>query len=1225
MKKVFKLLVVLALVCIATICAVSCESNFDREENQYEAGIEYSNGLKCELNSDETSYTVVGIGTYTGDQLIIPGTCAGKPITSIGREAFAGCSNITSVSIPDSITSISRYAFYDCSGLTSLIIPNTVTNIDFFAFGNCSNLESITLPFVGKKGDGSSDNNFFGYIFGAQRYSENENYIPTGLKNVVITDSETVNARAFFGCSSITSITLPNDVVSIGTDSFKGCSNLTNFDMPESVTKIGSSAFEGCSNLKSITIPESIKTINSSAFKECINLTSVQITNIANWCGIEFVNSTANPLYYAKKLYLNNNLLTNLNVPSGVTHIGNYAFSNCTTLTDAIFSNTVEHIGISAFEGCYNITQVTLPESITTVDSKAFYNCYKLVEIYNSSSLDIRRNDDNGYIGYYSLNIYTPENGSSKLQLDSNGFLFYETEYIRYLVSYIGADKNISLPSIENNSKYEIYNYAFYNNTNIVSVAISDSISNVGAYAFEGCSNLEFNELDNAYYLGNIDNPYLVLIKIGKKDISNFIIPSDVRIIASIAFDGCENLTSLNFSNSIKAIGKSALYGCSNLESITLPFLGEPEVGARIIFSEIFSDPEYSWLSVPYTLKTVVVTGGSDIPSRAFSNCKSLTTIIIPSSIIQIGDYAFSGCSSLVDINIPNSITSIGKLAFNECSSLKSITIPNHVTSIGSYVLYKCFSLENVTIPFIEDINISFKDYFGNDIPSNIKNVVINKGNIIKDNAFLNCSNITSITIPDGIISIGKSAFSNCEKLISINIPNSVTSIGDSAFYRCSNLESINIPNNVTSIGDKAFYGCSNLESIIIPNNVTSIGNHMFYNCSNLSNITFTESIENIGECMFYGCSKLSNLTIPEGINSIGKNAFSYCSSLTNIIIPNSVTHIGEAAFSECSGLISIKIPFVGESKDGTENHRFRYIFGAVPKNLKSVIISGGSIIGPYAFGDCSNLTSITISDSITSIGDSAFQNCTSLESISIGTGVTKFGLWSFGGCKNLKSVYISDIASWCNISVENINCSPLYYANEIYLNNNLITELTIPSEITKINNYAFYGVSSITSLTVPDGVLTIGDYAFAHCANISTVAIGNDVKTIGYSAFRNCSAISSLSLGSGVVTIKEYAFRECSSISALTIPDSVTIIESSAFFGCEKIESLIIGSGVKVIEIGAFNGCKALKSVTFMNTQNWFVKSPSSANSERVSVTNTSTNATYFKSTYIGYSWKRN
>ena len=394
--------------------------------------------------------------------------------------------------------------------------------------------------------------------------------------------------------------------------------------------------------------------------------------------------------------------------------------------------------------------------------------------------------------------------------------------------------------------------------------------------------------------------------------------------------------------------------------------------------------------------------GTKVICNAAFSECEYLTSINIPDSVTSIGYAAFYECDSLTSINIPDSVIKMegnpfygwkgslniesksfiyeNNVLFNADKTIiiayraddKSYNVPDTVTSIGNSAFPMCDSLTSINIP---DSVITME---GNPFAGWHGSLSIESKSFIYENQVLFNADKTIIiayraddelyNIPNTVTNIGNSAFSWCKSLTSINIPDSVTNIGNSAFSWCESLTSINIPDGVTSIGDRVFLGCG-LTCINIPNSVTSIGNLAFFNCYSLTNINIPNSVTSIGNSAFNRCKSLTCINIPDSVTSIGESAFDGCESLTCINIPDSVTSIGNSAFSWCKSLTCINIP------------------------------DSVTSIGDSAFNGCESLTCINIPDSVTSIGDSAFNGCESLTCINIPDSVTSIGDRAFHLC----------------------------------------------------------------------------------------------------------------------------------------------------------------------------------------------------------------------------------
>ncbi len=309
--------------------------------------------------------------------------------------------------------------------------------------------------------------------------------------------------------------------------------------------------------------------------------------------------------------------------------------------------------------------------------------------------------------------------------------------------------------------------YAFQGCTALKNISIPDSVQIIDDYAFYNCIGLSYKTYDGAQYLGNENNPLLVLVKPTSTAISSLYIHQETKIIYTEAFKNCTALTNVTIPNTISSIGRGAFNGCTGLSSLTVPFVGEARSTSYTHLGYIFGASSYnnSKTYVPTSLKTVIMSEGTSLGSNAFYQCTSLTSITLPETLESIANNAFYGCSGLASISLPDNLKTIGNYAFYQCTKLSNITIPDQVTKIEYGTFSGCTRLTQVNL--------------GSGITD------------IGSQAFQGCTNLTGITIPDRVENIGNSAFADCSKLTTITLGNGVTSIANSAFWRCKLLTTV--------------------------------------------------------------------------------------------------------------------------------------------------------------------------------------------------------------------------------------------------------------------------------------------------------------------------------------------------------------------------------------------------------------------------------------------------
>ena len=743
MKKTRKFLITLLLL----LCSIFALCGF--------SGCNVSHASSTRTVKDGIIYKKVNNNYYVSScdqsktEATIESFIRGLPVTSIGSRAFENCTNLTSITIPDSVTSIGSRAFYSCENLVSITIPDSVTSIDSWTFENCNNLTSITIP-----------------------------------------DSVTsIGSGAFYSCENLVSITIPDSVTSIGSSAFENCNNLTSITIPDSVTSIASWTFENCNNLTSITIPDSVTSIGSRAFANCNGLESVYLKNIEGWCSIDFDGTYANPLYYAKNLYINNQLVGDLVIPNSVTKISDHAFRGCDSLVSVKMSDSITSIGKWAFYDCGNLTSVVLSNAITDMGEDVFGFC---------ESLNYNEYDNAYYLGddthKYSILVKPNNNDIKKIEiLPETKFVFssafsdcksLQTVYITDLESWcnITFSDTLSNPLCNGADLY-------LNNQMVTDLVIPDSVSIIKESSFFNCTSL-----------------------------MNITIPKSVTYIDRWAFYGCHKLTNVLIPDSVDTIRYGVFGACTSLEAITLPFVGrkatETEEACWNVFGYIFGDTDFddkmNWSSTYY-----MTSDASDYTSQVYdTEAKKYFRYIIPKSLKSvtitsaktIPDYAFKNCDLLESIYLPISVESIGDDVFVNCSKAtiycERKMKPNNWSSDWNYISYSnsapvvwnCSQEHDTTKDGFQFVKLIGGELCITGYEGTLSDIIIPetingcKVTHIFERAFFDCDNLTSVTLPNSIVNIGDRAFYDCNNLKNINIPKSVLSVENFAFHFCDKL-----------------------------------------------------------------------------------------------------------------------------------------------------------------------------------------------------------------------------------------------------------------------------------------------------------------------------------------------------------------------------------------------------------------------------------------------------
>lgn len=684
----------------------------------------YSEGLEFELNEDEASYSWVGVGECKNIRIIVPPKYQGLPVTHIGDVDdffYDNDIDIISISIPKSVSSIPGGIFHNLTSLSEIIIDED--NANYCSIDNViysKDYKSLVQYAVGKN----------------------------DVRYEVINTTKIIDEYAFCGCTNLVEIILPDNIINIGEGAFHNCSNLASINIPNGVSVIEKDTFNCCENLKIIIIPNSVTSVGYMAFHNCSGVENVSISN-----GVTSIDDHA---------FSGCKSLTRITIPDSVISIGSNVFRECDSLESIIVNENNKNYksikgDLYSKDGAvliqYSVGKsdqvFNIPNSVKSISDGAFESCEHLIDIIMSDNVTFIGDDIFGCCS----NIKTIKL-SKKLTHIGRGAFFQCSQL-----------KNIMIPD----GVTSIEDSTFFWCKNLESILLPNSILNIGEEAFCGCESIT--------------------------DIS---IPNSVTSIGLFAFRHCSNLTKIVVPRSVSEIGDYAFADCENLKIIE--YLGGETKWNLNFNSNLLGFDDVKIVFKYDELEYALNDDGNSYSIIGIGAYREEKAVEIPSiyngkPVTIIEDRAFRNCQNLTNIVIPQSIIKIGEYAFENCSKIESMIIPQSVRFIGVGALWGCASLIEFTIPFVGECETTNSDFghlfttdwyhFNQGVPSKLKSVVITGGKEIHYWAFKDCFLSISVTLPEGIVCICEEAF-DCSNITRINIPKSVKSIGRAALHTSS-------------------------------------------------------------------------------------------------------------------------------------------------------------------------------------------------------------------------------------------------------------------------------------------------------------------------------------------------------------------------------------------------------------------------------------------------------
>lgn len=1201
---------------------------------------DYTSPTNHSMGLDYTDYSygcfVSGLGTCTDTEIIIPSVNEhGQTVVGIAEKAFLNATHLISISVPDTVRTIRRSAFAGCSSLQRAVLPPKA-RVEEGIFWQCNHLVELTMPLQLNLSDYFSFDVSSAHtaiprtlktlhIVGSLHELANVRYAAE-LTTVTVAEGITTIPNYFaWNCSKLSEFSCPSTVTSIGSYAFDGTA-LREFVLPRGVTTIQSYTFSDCRQLKRVVLHDQLRRIDEMAFMYCNNLTTLDLPDSLNYLqsyafaqsGLTQIRIPESVVILPESVFSNCKSLSKIELHDGIVTIGQNAFygtaitsftfpanvqgdvhalSGCKNLTEVHFNGNVSTVG--GFDGCSSLRSITLPDSTTKIDREAFSGCTMLTDIRIPDT--VRSIGEMAFMNCASLqSIVLPDTVTELGKQTFSGCTSLRSVTLPKALGKLGANafaKCSSLQSISLPESLTEIGERTFEASGLCSIELPAGVKLAGGWVFADCTKLTDVTLGC--------NPTQFCFE-DCTDLQALTLTEGVTAIGWSAFLRCQSLETVKLPDSLQRIDKQAFQDCTTLPRITLPLnlreVGEDAFrncnalaelnllsadcsvqdafssvtrlnvgeGVRRIPPRMLQGAEIESLVLPSTL--------TEIGASAFQDCKKLTQVTLPASLKELGASAFSG-SAIIELRFSGETLRLGGKCFADCKQLRTVDLGGAAVTFQSSEFSGCDALEQIKLDPKNEITDAtvFPERF-----YQIENSLIICFSTLVD---INDAEIEStVVVPDGIRYIAAEAFRDCAVIKSVTFPASLQAIRDYAFAGCTRLRRIELPTSVHSLGVGVFSGCPLLEEVILPDALEELPSRALADCGALKSLSLGTKLRSIAP----DCYSVSAAT---GANQSPR-------ALYTLHYRGSAEEWTAIALGEKNLLASCTVLCTDKTLIGILEERSIYgtPFSLIVYSDFTMVLSGSGAFTenlPLYSSYVDQVKKLVISEGITSFSAFGLERLTQLETLELPASLL-----------SLSVEELSHTPWYQNLQTENglfIVNNRLYYASRelrgaITLPEGLIsigdstfsgcdhvTEIHVSSGVTEIGVLAFAYCDTLRTVTLPEGLISIGDRAFADCAVLQNVTLPQSLRKLGYNLFSGCDAITEITVPAGVTDLQLLA-SSCDSLRRVTVHCPVT----GSLFGiyyCDALEYVILGEGTVTLPSNAVYGCPSLKAIVIPST----------------------------------------